>query len=384
MHIAMLGSGWSPDTTGGLERYYSELRQAHLRGNHDVAAVVIGPVEDPRPGVHVAARANAPLMRRLAAYTAASARYGRAADVVDAHFALYGEPARRLVLRGQPLVTHFHGPWGAESAATDSSRVGAAVKRSIESAHHRRAARVIVLSRSFRDLVVDLGVEPDRVRVVKPGVDLARFAAPSIDSRLAQRRRWAVPEDRPVVVSVRRMVPRMGLDVLLSAWRTVSRRRDRPVLVLVGDGPIRLALQAQAEAWGIADSVLFPGRVSEADLPGWYGLADLSCTPSRALEGFGLVLLESMASGTPALASDVGGMAEALQGGPGALVPPGDEAALAAALDAQLDRDLTGDRIAARAHAERFTWDDTSRSVIAVYREALADHTSGGHPKTRQ
>ena len=129
-----------------------------------------------------------------------------------------------------------------------------------------------------------------------------------------------------MAVSVRRLVPRMGLDVLVDAWSVVVEAANVPVLLLIaGDGPSRSALEAQVERLGLTDYIRFIGRVDDASLVSLYRAANVSVVPSVSLEGYGLVVLESLATGTPVVASAVGGLSEAVGGfDESALVPPGD------------------------------------------------------------
>ena len=262
------------------------------------------------------------LPARLAGVRRAVADLSPAADIVDAHFALYAAPALLTgALAGRPLVVHFHGPWADESAAVGQPGAAVRVKRRLERMVYRRADRVVVLSHAFKRLLVErYGIAPWAIEVIRPAVDLDRFTPPPAGAD--PREALGLPAEGPVVVTVRRLVPRMGLDMLLRAWSQV----DRGTLVVVGDGPERNALESQARATGLTERVRFTGHVSENDLLAYYQAADLCVLPSLALEGFGLVVLEALASGTPVMASDAGGLPEALAGlGPGLVTPRGDE-----------------------------------------------------------
>jgi glycosyltransferase involved in cell wall biosynthesis len=131
------------------------------------------------------------------------------------------------------------------------------------------------------------------------------------------------------------MVPVKGLDVLLRAVRRLKDRGAAFHLYLVGDGPLRAELEAQAAALGVSGDVSFVGGVDHDRLPDWYRAADLTVLPSRS-EGVPNVLRESLACGTPFVASRVGGVHELAGGDRDGLVEPEDPAALAAALERAL------------------------------------------------
>ena len=365
----LLGLGWPPDQTGGLNRYFRDL----LEALDDATAVVVGPARDAPATVQVVSRHDAPLARRLRTFDRAAQQAAAAADVVDAHFALYAAlPIRHGAAGRLPLVVHFHGPWAAEHEAEARSRGGrAAVSRGarqrLERSVYRRADRVLTLSGAFaRLLIEDYGVSPWRVRILPPGVALHRFTP---GDRGAARRTLGVPEDTRVVLTVRRLVHRTGVDVLLDAWSRI----DVPgcLLVVAGDGPARPALERAAAQRGRTD-VRFVGAPDDRALIDWYRAADVTVVPSRSLEGYGLVVLESLAAGTPAIVTDSGGLPESVAAlDPGLVVPANDPAALAARLRGALDgSEPLPDRARCRAVAERADWAAVAERTRAVYDEA--------------
>ena len=115
-----------------------------------------------------------------------------------------------------------------------------------------------MLSRAFRRLLIErYGFSPWRVNVIPPGVDLDRF---SPGDRLTARAALGLPKDDWIVLTLRRLVPRMGVDVLISAWDELA--PDDALLLVGGEGPARLALERQA-----SDTVRFLGRVDDDLLP---------------------------------------------------------------------------------------------------------------------
>ncbi len=380
-----LGMGWFPDQPGGLNRYVRELLGALEAAGDAPRAVVIGPAADAPSSVAVPADTSSAMIPRLLAY-AREAQDSRATDVVDAHFALYALLPILTSLRRLPLVVHFHGPWALEAKAGGEDAVRSTLKRRLERVVYRRANEAVVLSRAFgRVLVEEYGVSPWRVNVIPPGVDLVRF---SPGDRQAVRRELGLPADAWIALTVRRLVPRMGVDALLAAWGRLALADG--LLVVGGDGPLRSELERHAPP-----DVRFVGRVDDELLPAYYRAADVCVVPTRSLEGFGLVVLEALACGTPVIATDAGGLPEALAGlAHDLIVPVDDEPALAARLAAAADgsRPLPS-HSAARAHAERYTWERTAvlhrelyrRTVSGVRRRPLRvvylDHTaalSGG------
>lgn len=381
----MLGMGWFPDQAGGLNRYFRGIFAALDGEERPQKAVVIGPVAQPPPGLIVASDHQTVLPVRLLKYARAAQRAGSGVGVVDAHFALYAALpvliGRRL--RALPLVVHFQGPWASESQAVGQSGMAVRVKRRVEGVVYRRADQVVVLSPAFKRILVETyRVSPWSVTVIPPGVDLTAFHPASPPDREEIRRRLGAAGGAAVVLTVRRLVPRMGIDVLLSAWMRVQQDSvalgEKPLLLVGGTGPERDRLATLAADLGICDTVRFLGALTEGELLAYYQAADLTVVPSIALEGFGLVALESLACGTPVIASSVGGLPEALMGLDGTLlVPPGDPEALAERLSAAISGTRPApDRFRCRLHAEAFSWPKVAEATRGIYRSAGGEQGS--------
>ncbi len=367
--VLMLGMGWFPSTVGGLDRYYRSL----FEQLPEASGVVIGPAAGAPATIVAAGRRDLPLARRLGAYWLAARRGTRAAEVVDAHFALYA--AAPLLLgarRGRPTVFHFHGPWADEHAAAgDASRVKLALRRALERRVLHRADAHVVLSSAFRRALVERHrVAPWNVNVWAPGVALEEFTP---GDRPRARARLGIDPDAFVVVCARRLVARMGIDLLLDAWSGIEHELPKgSVLLLIGDGPLREALTARAALAPLAGRVRIMGRLSDEELIDAYRCADVAAAPSVAVEGFGLVVLEAAACGTPSIVSDVGGLPEAAGAlDPSLVVPAGDAEALGARLRAAA-RGALPTRAATREYAERFSWPAVAERHRALHRRLVS------------
>ena len=217
------------------------------------------------------------------------------------------------------------------------------------------------------------------VTEIPPGVDAERFSPLGEPARAAARRRLGLPLDALVLLSVSRLVPRKGMDVLIRAVARLQRTRPDLVLAIGGAGRDERRLRTVARLAGV--QVHWLGRLSEGDLPLAYGAADVfaMCCRDRWLgleqEGFGIVFLEAAACGVPQVAGRSGGSAEAVQDGETGFVvsDPGDEREVAAALEPLLDdpslRRAFG--AAARTRAvEHFSYDLLARRLERTLLEA--------------
>jgi glycosyltransferase involved in cell wall biosynthesis len=363
--------GWFPQKAGGCNRVYFNLMQ-HLPGAGVLAdGIVAGetPLEPDTLGMAAFASNEAPLpLRLLRARRVIRARNTSLYDLVCSHFALYTLPMLAS-LRETPLVVHFHGPWAAEGAVEGERPFVGSAKFWVEQRVYGRAVQFIVLSEAFAHVLAEsYRVPEERISIVPGGVDCARFANPS--SKRDAREQLGYPQDRPIVLVVRRLAPRMGLDHLIRA-ATVIRQRVPDVLILIaGRGPLAARLQSQIDAAGLGDNVRLVGFMPERDLPTAYWAADLSVVPTVALEGFGLVAAESLAAGVPALVTPVGGLPEVVRAlSPDLVLPAIGSESLAQAISAALLGTLRlPDAAECCAFAKRYDWSTVAARTATIYR----------------
>ncbi|MEP7358381.1 MAG: glycosyltransferase family 1 protein [Anaerolineales bacterium] len=231
----------------------------------------------------------------------------------------------------------------------------------------RRARRVIAISESTRaDLQRHFGLARERIDVAYPGVEPAFRPLPATEVE-AFRARRGLPAR--FVLYLGTLEPRKNLASLVEAFAALRPAQPGLCLVLAGArGWWYQDLLRQVESLGLAEAVVFPGYVPEAELPLWYNAAAAFAYPS-SYEGFGIPVVEALACGRPVVTTTAASLPEAA-GEAALLVPPGDAPALAAALERALR--LTPDELArGPAHAARFTWAATAAQTAASYRRAL-------------
>lgn len=296
-----------------------------------------------------------------------------------------------------PSAYVFHSPWALEFLADRHghddlarlsehgplTRLKVGARARIERGAVRRSERWIVLSETMRTHLTSLyGIERDTIEVVPGGADLERFRPLPDAARRAARRRAGAQDDELLLVAVRRLVPRTGIDLLLRAIASVRDDLAPWRLLVAGNGPERATLEALSTELGLDDRVRFLGYVPDEELPALYAAGDLSVVPSRTLEGFGLSTLESLASGTPVLATSVGGSVEILEDlDPRLLAAHVSHDALAERLTdwAGRRRELAMLRPASRSHVEtRYDWNRMADTLLG--RELTAFDDRGAVP----
>lgn len=357
---------------GGLARYVDGLSRGLApleRGLSPIAStrvVGVGHADDP----DAAATAGDSLLTRLRAIRSRVVAALPETDVIASHFALYAIGSLDL-LRKWPHVVHFHGPWATESAAEGSGRLAVAAKRFVEKRVYATADRAITLSRAFANILIDdYRVPAELVHIIPGGIDVP--TSPLTD-RSAARAQLGWSNDRPIVLCVRRLARRMGIDVLIEAAALVRERHPDALLYIAGKGGLREELQARIESAGLQEHVKLLGFVPDDQLALAYAAADFTVVPSQTLEGFGLITLESLVQGTPVLVTPVGGLPEVVTGlDPALVLGAKDAAALAEGMAAALaspTRLPSRDRCRAYA-ADHFAWPAIARRVMDVYRAA--------------
>lgn len=241
-------------------------------------------------------------------------------------------------------------------------QVNVRARRAIELAVLSRCDRVVVLSEFMRRRVIAVhGIPADRMVLVPGATDPDVFVP--VRNRRAVRETLALPIDRTILLTVRNLVPRMGLENLLSAVEALGAARHGCTFVIGGEGPLRRTLEADIRHRGLDDVVRLAGFIPEAQLARYYQAADLVVMPSLQLEGFGLVTVEAMACGTPVLGTPVGAIPEILNQVDPILVAEGaDSRSLADALERVLSRIQEpgeSDRLARKGRAlieRRYNW----------------------------
>jgi glycosyltransferase involved in cell wall biosynthesis len=377
-----LGLHWFPEAPGGLDRFYYELvNELPAVGVESRGWVVGSSMAANETGGKVRAFASSKqsVPARLMAARAAvrkSIREHRP-DLVVSHFALYTFPALGQ-LGNLPLVVHFQGPWAEESRVEGADRLSCMGKRLIERAVYRRADRLICLSPAFADILAhDYRIPRERIRVVHAAVDVDRFDIP--ETRQDARLRLGWPVGRPIVLCVRRLVRRMGLEHLIDAATRVRARVPDVLIHIAGRGAITAELQQRIDAAGLQDNVKLLGFVPDSDLPRAFRAADLSIVPSISLEGFGLVAAESLAAGTPALVTPVGGLPEVVKGLPSHLLLSGSstEQLAEGISSALLGSHPMPSPQRCKDHVRcNFSWPVIASRVRAVYAEAIESMTN--------
>lgn len=293
-------------------------------------------------------RAMVPVLRGLL-------RQGHRFDAIDAHY-VYPDGVAAVWLGrrfGLPVVITARG--------TDVSLIPRyRVPRRLIQGAIRDAAALVAVSAALKQALVELGAPDEKVTVLRNGVDTVLFSPPA--DRAATGK---------LLVSVGGLIERKGHH------RTIEAMVQLPgfSLVIAGEGPERERLSALIGRLGLGDRVRLIGPVPHRELPALYGSADASVLASSR-EGWANVLLESMACGTPVVASDIWGNPEVVRApGAGLIYRPNTPDGIAEGVRRLFD--ALPPREATRAYAEPFSWDETTAGQLTLFRR-VTGRVSGG------
>lgn len=293
-----------------------------------------------------------------------------------AHYA--GVSAARR--HGLPVMATYHTLF-EEYLHHYAPYVPASMLRAVARTFSRRQCNsldgVIVPSTAMLSRLADYGVTVP-MTVLPTGIPVARFAH---GDRAAFRGRHGIADEQPVALFVGRVAHEKNIGFLIDAVKVACTTRPDIVLLITGEGPASGELRRRAEAAGVSGNVRFLGYLDrQKDLPDCYAAADIFAFASRT-ETQGLVLLEAMAAGVPAIALSAMGTADILGAGRGCIVPSDDVVAFGTMLAHFFNhRQTTWAHLAAEARAYAREWSDAAMAerLASYYRSVRREHQANG------
>jgi len=307
-------------------------------------------------------------------------------DLIHSHYWLSGLVGERLrtAWHGAPLVQMFHTLGHMKNAIARSESERASPKRLAGETHLVQVADRLIAATPAEEaqLIEFYGADPGKIAIVPPGVDLARFQPIAREQAMQS---IGIPPWRKNILFAGRIEPLKGIDTLLGALALLQARDpaklDNVCVTIVGGDPWTPVPDSEMERLqtlcgdlGLHDLVAFAGARDQDLLPYYFAAAEMVVVPSH-YESFGMVALESMAMGTPVIASRVGGLAHlVVDGVNGYLVPAGDAAALAERIVDLID--CAGCRAVmsrqAQEYAQGYAWPHIVERMWVVYGDVLA------------
>ena len=374
MKVCMVNSFYPP-WIGGAERYVSSLSKELVKRGNDVTVYCSGrPLdsgESIEEGVKVRRMRTAMMLYGTPLVMFPPSFLAERYDVIHANFPspfLAAISSAASTLKGTPSVLTWHNDL---PAVTSGARLLVGLHDAVAPAYLDGFQRIIATTHVYARSSKLLRGLSDKVTVILNGVDTTKFN-PNVNGD-SIKKMYDLRGDKIVlfVGALTRWHSYKGLDVLLKAFKTVKTKQDRVKLIVVGDGPMRGGYENLVREHGLERCVIFAGRVDDMVIPLYYAICDILVLPSKdSSEGFGLVLLEAMATGKAVIGSRVGGVLEVIRDGEnGVTVEPNDPDALAVAmllllLDDKLRRVIG---TYGRRFAESHDWSRVADQVERLY-----------------
>jgi len=224
-------------------------------------------------------------------------------------------------LRHIPIVYNFYSPWHEEfliKRQGTNGKIGKKIKgiafimKWIEKQMMSRAAKTLIMSQYMYNKARAIHRYPENKVVKIPGgVDIERFVLPSGGKTIAKQQ-CGLPQNKTIFLTVRNLVPRMGIETLIETFYRSEILKKKVQLMIGGSGPLEDHLKTLVDNYNLQEVVRFLGYIADDELPQLYQAADFFVLPTKELEGFGLVILEAMACGTPVLGTPVGSISEVI------------------------------------------------------------------------
>ena len=343
---------WFPSSNPRFGEYAVFAKAPREERRHGIDIIHPRYLTVPKLGMSVA-----PLLLAAGVYSAVKniIQNGYDFEIIDAHY-FYPDGVAAIL-----LGRHFGKPVVITARGTDVNLIPRyRLPRAMIRWAARHAAGIITVARALKDDLVGVGVPAGRIEVLRNGVDLQLFRP---IEREAGRRNLGI--SRTTLLSVGHLIPRKGHDLVIQGLRWLPELD----LIVIGDGPEREALGALARESGAADRVRFVGSLAQEELRNYFGAADALVLASSR-EGWANVLLESMACGTPVVASNIGGTPEVVSAPEaGVLMAERTPEAVSEAVRRLFAR--YPDRGATRRYAEKFSWEETTRGQLQLFERVV-------------
>jgi len=337
MNILIATDFFHPDSPGGANKYIYYLARGLAKRGHNVSLITRKshsalPEHEPMDGFNVyrySVQAKNDLAFLITSLYRSIQLYKRLLqknefDIILIHQPLTGfGPAFYHLSEGSKKVYIFQSPWHKEYEIKAEEihhlrtpfplyRINLIIRRLIEKMVINRCNKIVVLSDFMRRELKNIHkVKKNLICKIPGGVDTGLFV-PAEDRDLV-RGMLGLNQDLFVLLCVRNLRPRMGIENLLKGMVEVLKVSSNICLVIGGRGPMEKELKRLSRRLGLGSAVYFTGFIPEEKLVQYYQVADYFVLPTRALEGFGLVTLEAMACGTPVLGTPVGATPEILE-----------------------------------------------------------------------
>lgn len=342
LNILMVADYFFPDEMGGSKRYIYEISKRLVTKGHNVHVIVKKakkslPSEETINGIHIHRYniiSRGIFLSHISYILGALRLFNKLTKKVQFDFINFHHPLSAFGVnlsrksKGIPKVYTNHSPWIEEVKTSFSSEENGnsflkkylksllyalmiRESRLIEKYSLYKSNKVIVLSEYNKNLIGNIhNIPSSKIEVIPGGVNTTKFKP--AEDRSAAREKLDIPQDKFILLTVRRLVPRMGIENLIKSMPRIIKEVKGISLIIGGIGPSENKLKRLANNLNLENYVKFVGFIPDEELHLYYQATDLFILPTISLEGFGLATVEALSSGTPVLGTPVGGTKEVL------------------------------------------------------------------------
>ena len=284
-------------------------------------------------------------------------------DLIDAHY-VYPDGMAAVL-----LAKHLGVPVVVSARGTDINLFSTfPIIRSWIRWTLAHADGVVAVSAALREVMIRMGVGRGSIRVIPNGIDVSRFQpVPAAEAR----RKLGLAEETPIVVSVGSLTPAKGHDLVIGAFKRMAPRHDGLQLYILGEGTYRRELERMVNESGLSNRVHLVGKRPNEELHLWFNAATVSCLASSR-EGWPNVVTESLACGTPVVATRVGGIPEILDSEELGVLVDATADSVAAGLERALTHPWNRAAISSRTHLR--SWDVVAREIDELFEGVIEPH----------
>ena len=282
-------------------------------------------------------------------------------DIIDAHYVYPDGYAATL------LSNYFKKPVVVSARGSDINLYGEfPIIRKFLRRTLLKANRVVAVCQALREGIIQLGVPEEKISVIPNGVDSYKFYPTSKEE---VRRKLKLP-DKKIILSVGHLTPNKGFDYLIKALKILQTEFNKKdvYLVIVGEGEFRKELEKSISLLNLGEHVRLAGAIPHKEMRDWYSAADLFCLASGQ-EGWPNVILESLACGTPVVATSAGGIPEIISSNGVGILAERTEQDIAGKISIALKQSWNREEIV--KFAEKYTWNQVALCVYDVFKSVL-------------
>ncbi|HIF9082729.1 TPA: glycosyltransferase family 4 protein [Photobacterium damselae] len=362
--LVQIGSSWPSEINGGIQTYFKSYSYNLNKIDNSCKYYVVGSDKVKKESygtVDTLSSLNDSKIKRFFYNTKKILNHIKQKDIICVHY-LPNVIGVIPFLNKSNFILHFHGPAALEARVEGKNKFYCFILKAVEKYIYSKPMYITTLSSAFKDILIkEYGVSESNIFVIPGGVEVKRNIINTKKSN----------DDEFTLLSVRRLVNRVGVDLLVYAVAELIDEGYNIKLNLAGSGPLYSELEKIILDRKLQKKIILHGRVSDEKLKELYISSNLYVVPTRALEGFGMVVLESLSHGLPVIVTNIGGLPEIISGLSSSLII--DEATVGSIKEKikyfYLNRNVLPCHNKCISYARKYSWEHIVEEHYKLYKK---------------